>query len=225
MNFYHHKKNRNSKSVAKKTSQKKSGSFEKAFTERLGKNPVDFICMKLAVGSDKNAVSYLYAIIAAEIARENNCNPIPFENLYETAHRKASEQKEQNRLLAHEQDFCKKMKLCQQEYLNNVDGRPFGGLCAGQMDLLYGDNEICSKIIQIGKEYSNIEFCDNTAASDFLKFKREILPKRMKELGITESPVVKSICDYVIKSGKSEKSALITIYYAVRSYTLKMSIK
>ena len=225
MKLYHLKKNRSSKSAAKKTSQKKSGSFEKAFTERLGKGPVDFICMKLSVGSDENAVRYLYDIMAAEIARENNCAPNPFERYYEKALAKVSEQKEQNNKLAHKENIFRKIKLCQREYLNNIDGRPFGGQYAGQMDLLYGDSDICNKITQIAQEYKDVEFGDKVSATEFMKFKREILPKRMKELGVSENHIVKSICNCVVRGGKSEKSALITIYYAIRSYTLKMSIK
>ncbi|MBR5478930.1 MAG: hypothetical protein IKU84_02015 [Clostridia bacterium] len=201
-----------------KKTPKKSNSFEKAFIERLGKTPAEFIHTKLSAGSDKKAVEYLYDIVSVEIVRENNCTPIPFEKLYEMVSRKAKEQK---RVLESEQEISRKIKLCQREYLNNVDGRPFGGLYAGQMDLLYGDNEVCNKIIQIGKEYSSVEFCDNAAKPDFLEFKRETLPKRMKELGITENPIVQSICEKVIRGGKSPKSALITIYYAIRSYLLK----
>ena len=198
--------------------------FENAFITRLGKSPVDFICTKLSVGTDESAVEYLYDIIAAEIARKNNCAPIPFDGYYTTALAKINF-KQRPFVPQPRQNIESKIKICQREFLNNVDGRPFGGMCARQMDLLYCNNDICSVIMQIGLKYHNIEFCEEASDPEFIKFKRETIPQEMKKTGIFENPIVQSICDYVIRSGKSRNSAFITIYYAIRCYNLKKSAR
>lgn len=209
-----------------KSSQK--GVFEKAFTDRIGQPPVEFIFQKLSAGSDKRAVEYLWDITAAEIARKNHCTAMPFSSFYPEAAQRLQIhlQRNQENATPVRQPQCvqKNIKICQREFLNKKDTRPFGAQYGSEMDLLYADSSFCSKITQIAKEYSQIEFCDDAQAPDFLKFKRELLPKRMDELGITENALVQSICDHVVTAGKSRKSALITIYYAVRMYTLKRTI-
>ena len=209
-----------------KSSQK--GVFEKAFTDRIGQPPVEFIFQKLSAGSDKRVVEYLWDITAAEIARKNHCTAMPFSSFYPEAAQllqvHLQRTQENNALVCQYQIIQKNIKICQREFLNKKDTQPFGAQCGCEMDLLYADSSFCAKITQIAKENAQIEFCDDAQSPAFLKFKRELLPKRMDELGVTENALVQSICDHVVATGKSRKSALITIYYAVRMYTLKRTI-
>lgn len=211
----------------KQTTQRAKAPFEKAFAARLGQTPVEFIYTKLAAGSDRRSLEYLYDITAAEIARQNHCVAKPFTCFYPEAERMLQEQnKEQERRKERtwqQQEVQEKIKICQREFLNRKGSKPFGAQCEEQLLLIYGDKAFCDRITQISRENEEIEFCNDPQMPGFLKFKREVIPKRMKELGLTEHPMVQSICDQVAKSGKSQKSALITIYYAVRMNALTES--
>ncbi len=57
--------------------------FETAFEKRLGQSPIDWLEAKIGAGSLIKDIKYLYDISAAEIARQNNCTPQPFERYYE----------------------------------------------------------------------------------------------------------------------------------------------
>lgn len=211
-----------------KAAKASDAAFEDAFTDRVGQSPVEFVFAKLSVGSDKNAVEYLYDITAAEIARRNHCTPKPFSFYFPEAEKKfqahlQKKEKDEAFLLQYER-IQRNIGICQREFLNRKDTRPFGAQYVSQMDLLFADRFFCDKIMQIAKENAKFEFCDDAQSPEFLKFKREILPQRMAELGLTEHPTVRSICDCVTADGKSLKSALITIYYAVRMCILQRSI-
>jgi len=201
-----------------------SGDFEKAFADRLGQSPAEFIFTKLSASSDKRAVEYLYDITAAEIARRNDCKILPFSKFYPEAERKYSLFLEREAILRARQDVEKKIRICQREFVNRVGVAPFGGQCARHLDRLYADSIFYHSIEQIAEENAGIEFCENGQNAEFLRFKREILPRRMEALGITRNDVVRSICDIVSATGKSRKSALISIYYAVRMYMLSRSL-
>lgn len=194
--------------------------FEKAFSERLGQTPVEFIYTKLAAGSDKGSVEYLYNITAAEIARKNHCVPKPFAVFYPEAEQMLQPQKAELKQLEESiqqnQTVQEAIKICQREFLNCKDSKPFGARYEEQLRAIYEDKAFCGGIMQISKENSEVELCIDAQMPEFIRFKREILPKRMKELGLTAHPAVRLICDQVVKSGRSQKSALITIYYAVR---------
>ena len=56
--------------------------FESAFCERLNQTPYEWLETKIAVGSRIEDIKYLYQISAAEIARQNNCVPQPFDRYY-----------------------------------------------------------------------------------------------------------------------------------------------
>ena len=47
--------------------------FEKAFESRLGQTPVDYLIAKIQSGSSVSSISYLFDIVAAEIAMKNHC--------------------------------------------------------------------------------------------------------------------------------------------------------
>ena len=208
--------------------KQKKDNFEKAFADRLGQSPVDFIFTKLSVGSDKKAVEYLYDITATEIVRQKRCKVKPFSCFYPEAEQKLQAylraKAERDIILNQQKSVYKSICICQREFLNRKDSRPFGAQCGSQLDLLYSDTSFCNGIAQIGRENADIEFCENPQSHEFLRFKREILPRRMAELGLTEHPMVQSICEYIVRNGKSRKSALITVYYAIRMYLLKCSI-
>ena len=77
---------RNNKESAQKTVTHKEHSvkrFEEAFFLRLGQSPFEWLETKIGAGSRIEDIKYLYEISAAEIARQNNCTPQPFERYYE----------------------------------------------------------------------------------------------------------------------------------------------
>ena len=57
--------------------------FETAFEARLGQTPIEWVTTKVDSKSALSAIQYLFDISAAEIARQNNCTPQPFERYYE----------------------------------------------------------------------------------------------------------------------------------------------
>lgn len=52
--------------------------FEKAFQDRIGRSPAEFIQQKLANGTEPKTIQYQYEMMAAEIARQNSCAAPPF---------------------------------------------------------------------------------------------------------------------------------------------------
>ena len=83
------------KKVTRKPSKKKTAeqkekrpinrspaAFEKAFYDRIGQTPQEFITTKLSVGSSVSSTRYLFEITAAAIAQKNNCIAGEFEKYY-----------------------------------------------------------------------------------------------------------------------------------------------
>lgn len=56
--------------------------FEAAFFKRLNQRPYEWLETKIAAGSRIEDIRYLFEISAAEIARQNNCVPQPFDRYY-----------------------------------------------------------------------------------------------------------------------------------------------
>ena len=56
--------------------------LSRAFLQRLGQTSTQFIHTKMKTGSDLQAVRYLYDILAAGIAAQNNCMSQPFDRYY-----------------------------------------------------------------------------------------------------------------------------------------------
>ena len=56
-----------------------SAAFESAFCQRLKQTPYEWLETKIAAGSRIEDIKYLFEISAAEIARQNNCVPQPFD--------------------------------------------------------------------------------------------------------------------------------------------------
>ena len=56
--------------------------FERAFCKRLNQTPYKWLEAKIAAGSRIEDIKYLFEISAAEIARQNNCVPQPFDRYY-----------------------------------------------------------------------------------------------------------------------------------------------
>ncbi len=56
--------------------------FELAFQMRLGQTPLEWVKMKVEGGSQLESIQYLFEISAAEIARQNNSVPQPFDRYY-----------------------------------------------------------------------------------------------------------------------------------------------
>ena len=59
--------------------------FEKAFETRLGQTPVDYLIAKIQSGSSVSSISYLFDIVAAEIALKNHCVNKGFDHYYALA--------------------------------------------------------------------------------------------------------------------------------------------
>ena len=57
-------------------------SFELAFQMRLGQTPLEWVKTKVEGGSQLESIQYLFEISSAEIARQNNCVPQPFDRYY-----------------------------------------------------------------------------------------------------------------------------------------------
>lgn len=114
-----------------------------------------------------------------------------------------------------------KIAICQREFLDQKSGKPFGGLCEVELNDLYADHSFREGVLKISTENEHLEFCIDTHSSEFLEFKRMILPQRMEELGLTAYPDVRAICKLVESNSRSRKSALITIYYAIRMRMLE----
>ena len=57
-------------------------SFEFAFQTRLGQTPLEWVKTKVEGKSQLESIQYLFEISAAEIARQNNCVPQPFDRYY-----------------------------------------------------------------------------------------------------------------------------------------------
>ena len=58
------------------------GFFERAFLARLGQTPLEWVAAKVESKSSLPSIQYLFEISAAEIARQNNCTPQPFDRYY-----------------------------------------------------------------------------------------------------------------------------------------------
>lgn len=61
--------------------------FEKAFQDRIGRSPAEFIQQKLANGTEPKTIQYQYEVMVAEIARQNSCAAPPF-SLYASLKKK-----------------------------------------------------------------------------------------------------------------------------------------
>ena len=59
-----------------------TNSFENAFFSRLNQTPLEWVTTKIEGKSSISAIQYLFEISAAEIARQNNCVPQPFDRYY-----------------------------------------------------------------------------------------------------------------------------------------------
>lgn len=202
--------------------------FEDRFQERLGRGSVEHILEKLENGSERRAIKYLYDIVSAEISQQCRSKVPAFLVYYDKAvaefekrKREALQQKETEQK---QRSVKAKMLACQQEFVNRQGSCPFGGAYDFELQALCADATFCQKILQISRENEKIEFSTDMRAPEFLSFKRETLPKRMAEFGLIEHPQVQYICQQVVADGKSRKSALITIYYAVRMYQLSLSL-
>ena len=75
-------KDRKKKTVRKPVISSSPYVFEDAFCERLNQTPRDWLETKIAAGSRIEDIQYLFEISAAEIARQNNCVPQPFDRYY-----------------------------------------------------------------------------------------------------------------------------------------------
>ncbi len=56
--------------------------FRRAFVNKLGKSPKEYIRNKINVGSEVNDVRYLFNIVANKIAKDNNCKLFDFDYFY-----------------------------------------------------------------------------------------------------------------------------------------------
>ena len=70
------------KSVKRSSKNTSPNYFINAFQRRLGCTPTEYIDKKLKAGSQLDAVKYLFDVIAAEVALQNNCKCFHFDYFY-----------------------------------------------------------------------------------------------------------------------------------------------
>ena len=75
-------RNGNKKTYRKHIIHSSPVAFESAFCNRLNQTPYEWLEAKIAAGSRTEDIKYLFEISAAEIARQNNCVPQPFDRYY-----------------------------------------------------------------------------------------------------------------------------------------------
>lgn len=73
---------RKKKKPAKPKIDRSRQAFERAFYNRLGQTPEDFINTKMTVGSELKSTRYLFDITAAAIARQYHCVAPEFSSYY-----------------------------------------------------------------------------------------------------------------------------------------------
>ena len=106
--------------------------FEKAFETRLGQTPVDYLIAKIQGGSSVSSISYLFDIVAAEIAMKNHCINKGFDHYYALAQERMEAMKkhiEHNKLVRDKipqiieasGKTCVTEVLSQENYLRELD--------------------------------------------------------------------------------------------------------
>ena len=106
--------------------------FEKAFETRLGQTPVDYLIAKNQGGSSVSSISYLFDIVAAEIAMKNHCINKGFDHYYALAQERMEAMKkhtEHNKLVRDKipqiieasGKTCVTEILSQEDYLRELD--------------------------------------------------------------------------------------------------------
>lgn len=106
--------------------------FEKAFETRLGQTPVDYLIAKIQSGSSVSSISYLFDIVAAEIALKNHCVNKGFDHYYALAQERMETMKkhiEHNKLVRDRipqiieasGKTCVTEVLSQEDYLRELD--------------------------------------------------------------------------------------------------------
>ena len=97
--------------------------FEKAFQDRIGRSPAEFIQQKLANGTEPKTIQYQYEMMAAEIARQNSCAAPPF-GLYASLKKKAYHKLVRDRIpeiIEASGKTCTWETLSDEEYLQLLD--------------------------------------------------------------------------------------------------------
>ena len=106
--------------------------FEKAFEGRLGQTPVEYLIAKIQGGSSVSSISYLFDILAAEIAMKNHCINKGFDHYYVLAQERMEAMKthiEHNKLVRDKipqiieasGKTCITELLSQEDYLRELD--------------------------------------------------------------------------------------------------------
>ncbi len=106
--------------------------FEKAFESRLGQTPVDYLIAKIQSGSSVSSISYLFDIVAAEIAMKNHCVNKGFDYYHALAQERMGAMKkhiEHNKLVRDKipqiieasGKTCVTEVLSQEDYLRELD--------------------------------------------------------------------------------------------------------
>ena len=179
--------------------------FEKAFEERLGQNPTDYITNKIASGSDIGAIRNLFDIMAAEIELRSRCKSPGFDYYYEKA---LSKQILKPVVLpgAHARitkSFAMSQLIGKERFLNQY---------GSQLKVLAENGDFIRFVTELrqqlaGQEVTNTREANKRIADYFYINKAN---ERFSE--------VKAIVEAVLAYGK-QASAHISIYYAMYLYT------
>lgn len=200
-------------------------SFEKLYFDKFQQTPVDFIKTKYQVGSDRDAVEYVYELNAGNIALEHDLPTVPFSYYYDILQKDGffveefdtSEPTLENNEFKPDLDT---IKICQRELLRFVNDVSFGRYFCDELNELFPDEAFAEGIRQISQKHSDIEFCKYSYEDGFAHFKQQEIGDIMYDLGIDLTPAFQIIRSKTFDAGLSPTSATITVYYLMRMLDL-----
>lgn len=200
-------------------------SFEKLYFNEFQQTPIDFIKTKFQVGSDKEAVEYVYELNAGNIVRLHEHPTVPFSYYYDILQAEGFfvEESESTELVLENAEFnpdLDTIRICQRELLRSVNGVSFGKYFREELDELFPDESFTEGIRKISQKYSEIEFCKYSYEDGFVHFKQQVIGDMMYDLGIDLTPAFQIIRSKTFDAGLSPTSATITVYYLMRMLDL-----
>ena len=117
--------------AGKKPDRQAMEAFERAFAERMGLSPVDYLVKKLLSGSAAASVSYLFEMIAAEVAAEAGCTAMEYRDYAAAVEKRLSPPQKREygklvrdkipELIAASGQKCTTRILSEQAYLQALD--------------------------------------------------------------------------------------------------------
>lgn len=192
------------KKKVKATPNTTAVSFAKAFEERLGQDPTNYVLSKMATGSSISAIRNLFDILAAEIELHNRCKSPGFDYYYEKALSK--------QILEPVEEPISKPKITKIFAVSQLIGKErFLNQYDTLLKSLAMDKEFTSFITSLRQELAGQEVTNTRAAN--MRIADYFHANKANE----RFPNVKTIVTAVLAYGK-QSSAHISIYYAMYFY-------